>query len=100
MDRREGRTGRHELWLRSQRFDLPGRQLAFDTAYESMLMAVQRRDRLDQAIIEMAEHGELHRPGAPTWLSARHRDVDRVRVGGRDRGLALAGWTWSLAIME
>ena len=45
-------TGRHDVWLRSQRFDLPGRQLAFDTAYETMLMTVQRRDRLDQAILE------------------------------------------------
>ena len=60
-------TGRHDVWLRSQRFDLPGRQLAFDTAYETMLMTVQRRDRLDQAIIEMAEHSEytdlVHRLG-------------------------------------
>jgi transposase len=60
-------TGRHDGWLQLQRFDLSGRQLAFDAAYETMLMAVQRRDRLDQAIIEMAEHGEftelVHRLG-------------------------------------
>jgi hypothetical protein len=35
-------------------FDLPGRQLAFDTAYETMLLTVQRRDRLDTAITAMA----------------------------------------------
>jgi transposase len=28
-------TGRHDTWLREQRFDLPGRQLAFDAAYET-----------------------------------------------------------------
>jgi len=29
-------TGRHDVWLRSQHFELPGRQLAFDSAYETM----------------------------------------------------------------
>ena len=51
-------TGRHDVWLRAQRFELPGRQLAFDTAYETVLMSVQRRDRLDAAILEMAEHSD------------------------------------------
>ena len=51
-------TGRHDAWLRSQRFDLPGRQLAFDTAYETMLLTVQRRVRLDAAITAMAENSE------------------------------------------
>src|SRR6187431_2056002 len=48
-------TGRHDVWLRSQRFDLPGRQLAFNSAYETVIMTLQRRDRLDQAITTMAE---------------------------------------------
>ena len=51
-------TGRHDVWLRSQRFDQPGRQLAFESAYETMLLTVQRRDRLDQAITAMAENSE------------------------------------------
>ena len=51
-------TGIHDVWLRSQRFDLPGRQLAFDAAYETTLLTVQRRDRLDQAITEMAENSD------------------------------------------
>ncbi len=51
-------TGVHDLWLRSQRFDQPGRQLAFDTAYETMLLTVQRRDRLDAAITAMAENSD------------------------------------------
>ncbi len=66
-------TGRHDAWLRSQRFDLPGRQLAFDTAYETMIMTRQRRNRLDQAITEMAEHSEytdlVHRLGCLRGIS-------------------------------
>ena len=44
----------HDSWLRSQRFDQPGRQLAYDSAYEAMIMTVGRRDRLDSAIEAMA----------------------------------------------
>jgi transposase len=66
-------TGRHDSWLRSQRFDLPGRQLAFDAAYETMLLTAQRRDRLDEAITAMAEHSEytdlVHRLGCLRGIS-------------------------------
>lgn len=51
-------TGKHEVWLRSQRFDLPGVQLAYDTAFDAMLACVDRRDRLDSAIAEMAAEGD------------------------------------------
>lgn len=44
----------HDTWLRGQRFDQPGRQLAFDTAYETMIMTLDRRARLDAAIEAMA----------------------------------------------
>jgi transposase len=47
-------TGVHDVWLRSQRFDSAALQLAYDTAYETMLAAVDRRDRLDRAIAVMA----------------------------------------------
>ena len=44
-------TGSHELWLRAQRrsatFCSPGLGLAFDSAYDALLAAVARRDRLD-----------------------------------------------------
>ena len=52
-------TGRHDVWLRAQRFDLPGRQLAFDSAYEAMTLTLDRRGRLDTAIVEMAEDCEF-----------------------------------------
>ena len=44
----------HELWLRKQRFDAPGLQLAYDAAFDAMLATLDRRDRLDQAITAMA----------------------------------------------
>jgi transposase len=52
-------TGRHEQWLRSQRFDLPGRQLAFDADFEAVLLAGGRRDRLDAAITAMATDSDF-----------------------------------------
>jgi transposase len=51
-------TGVHDMWLRSRRFDQPPRQLAFDAAYETMLLTVQRRDRLDDAITAMAQNSD------------------------------------------
>lgn len=47
-------TGRHEQWLRTQRFEVPGLQLAYDAALDAMLSTVDRRDRLDAAIAAMA----------------------------------------------
>jgi transposase len=66
-------TGVHDSWLRSQRFDLPGRQLAFDSAYETMLLTLDRRQRLDAAITAMAEDSEytalVHRRGCLRGIS-------------------------------
>jgi transposase len=47
-------TAEHERWLRTHRFDTPGLQLAYDTAFDTMLATLDRRDRLDEAIIAMA----------------------------------------------
>src|SRR5574340_1018889 len=47
-------TGRHEAWLRSHTFTAPGLQVAYDTAFDTMLATVDRRDRLDEAIAKMA----------------------------------------------
>jgi transposase len=44
----------HERWLRRQRFDSAALQLAYDTAFDTMLATVDRRERLDTAIAEMA----------------------------------------------
>jgi transposase len=47
-------TGKHELWLHSQRFDDPALQMTYDSCVEAMLAIADRRDRLDKAIEEMA----------------------------------------------
>jgi transposase len=66
-------TGVHDTWLRSHRFDLLGRQLAFDAAYETMVLTLDRRNRLDGAIAEMAEHSDytdlVHRLGCLRGIS-------------------------------
>ena len=46
------------MWLRAQRFDVPGRQLAYDTVFDTMLATTDRRDRLDTAIAQMAADSE------------------------------------------
>jgi transposase len=81
-------TGVHERWLRAQQFPLPGLQLAFDIAYDTMLVTLARRDRLDAAITMMAGDSMFTPGGDQTGVHARGIDVDRVRVGGRDWGLA------------
>jgi transposase len=47
-------TGVHETWLRGQHFAQRGLQLAYDADLEAMLLTLDRRNRLDQAITEMA----------------------------------------------
>jgi transposase len=47
-------TGKHEAWLRAHTFTAPGLQIAYDTAFDTMLATVDRRDRLDTAITAMA----------------------------------------------
>jgi transposase len=47
-------TGVHETWLREQHFVQRGIQLAFDAGLEAMLLTLDRRNRLDAAITEMA----------------------------------------------
>jgi transposase len=50
----EAWTGKHEQWLRQQRFNNLALRLTFDTALDAMLATLDRRDRLDRAIAEMA----------------------------------------------
>jgi transposase len=47
-------TREHERWLRTHRFDARGLQLAYDTAFDTMLATLDRRNRLDAAITELA----------------------------------------------
>jgi transposase len=52
-------TARHDMWLRTQAFGERGLRLAFESAYETMLFTLGRRDRLDTAITEMASNSEF-----------------------------------------
>jgi transposase len=60
-------TGRHEVWLRGQRFNSAALQVSFDAAFDAMLACVDRRNRLDDAITAMAADSEftpmVHRLG-------------------------------------
>jgi hypothetical protein len=86
-------TWAYDTWLRAERLDPRVLQLAFDTSYETMLAAVDRRDRLDTAIATMAADSPVHPGRDPPGLPARGLDPDRVRLDGRDRGLAPADRT-------
>lgn len=55
----EAWTGKHEQWLRKQRFAAPALQMAFDAAFDAMLATVDRRDRLDHAIADLAADSEF-----------------------------------------
>jgi transposase len=52
-------TGAHDAWLRRQRFDGAGLQLAHDSGYEVMAMLLAHRARLDAAIEAMAADSEF-----------------------------------------
>jgi transposase len=47
-------TRTHQRWLGTHHFELPGLQLAYDTALDTMLATLERRARLDEAITAMA----------------------------------------------
>jgi transposase len=52
-------TGKHDVWLRRQRFDNATTRLTFDSDYDAVLVTTARRDRLDQAIAVMAADSEF-----------------------------------------
>ena len=83
-------TGKHELWLRTQRFDTPGLQQAYDAAFDAMLTALDRRDRLDREIEALAANSiftpVVRRLGCLGGVS----HADRVRIGRRNRRLDTA----------
>ena len=60
-------NGKHESWLRAQRFDNPALHISYEAAFDAMLACVDRRDRLDDAISAMAADSEftavVHRLG-------------------------------------
>jgi transposase len=81
-------TGKHQGWLAAQRFEATPLQLAYDTALDTMLATVDRRNRLDTAIAELGRRQCLHPGGDPAGVSAWGVHADCVRAGRRDRRLA------------
>ncbi len=73
----------HDRWLRHQRFDAPATQAAFDDAYETVLLAKARRDRLEEKITAIAGDSEFTGARPAPGLPAGHLHVDRFRAGGR-----------------
>ena len=51
-------TGAHTQWMNTHTFASPSQQLAFDSAWETVKLTTDRRDRLDRAIVEMAADSE------------------------------------------
>src|ERR1700758_4328984 len=47
-------TGKHHQWLQAQRFDAVPLQWAYDTALDTLLATLDRRNRLDARIAELA----------------------------------------------
>jgi len=78
-------TGTHEVWLRGQHFAHRAVQLAFDAELEAMLLTLDRRNRLDKAITEMALTGEhtalVHRLGCLRGVSTLTAFALAVEVG-------------------
>jgi transposase len=90
-------TRDHERWLRTHRFEVRGLQLAYDT----VLATLDRRNRLDQAIAEMAAGSVftpvVTRPGCVrtiatlTAFGLATEIGDWHRLDGRSIG-AYLGW--------
>jgi transposase len=63
----EAWTGKHDAWLRRQRFANQATQTTFDSDYDTVLTVTARRDRLDAQIATMAADSEftpvVHRLG-------------------------------------
>jgi transposase len=82
-------TGVHDSWLRQQRFELAGLQMAYDSAYETMLATLARRDRLDAAIGVMAADSPftpvVHRLGCLRGISTLTAFGLAVEIGDWQR---------------
>jgi transposase len=52
-------TGRHDGWLRHQRFENPTTQVTFESDYDAVLVTTARRARLDRQIETMAADSEF-----------------------------------------
>lgn len=82
-------TTKHDRWVREHRAGTPAFLHAFDAAYETVEQAVQRRDRLDLAITELATDSEftpmVHRLGCLRGVSTLTGFALAVEITNWDR---------------
>ena len=52
-------TGKHDTWLRHQRFTDPVTTMTFDSDYETVATTLARRNRLDKEIVRLAADSEF-----------------------------------------
>ena len=82
----------HDAWLQRVRRDHvigvgPSALAAFDDAYDTVVHATARRDRLDEAIAGLYHDGELRPHRQASGLSSWCQRPDRGVTGRRDRRL-------------
>jgi transposase len=78
-------TGKHDAWLRRQRFENPATRLTFESDYDAVLVTTARRNRLDDAIEAMAADSEftpiVHRLGCLRGISTLTAFALAVEIG-------------------
>jgi transposase len=78
-------TGKHDAWLRRQRFENPATRLTFESDYDAVLVTTARRNRLDDAIEAMAADSEftpiVHRFGCLRGISTLTAFALAVEIG-------------------
>jgi transposase len=82
-------TVAHDTWLLRQHFDRAGTQAAIEDAYEAVVLAAGRRDRLDQRITALATDSEftpvVHRLACLRGISTLTGFALAVEIGGWGR---------------
>lgn len=82
-------TGKHDAWLRRQRFEQVATQMTFESDYDTVLTTRARRDRLDKAIGVMAADSEftplVHRLGCLRGVSTLTGFALAVEIGDWER---------------
>ncbi len=82
-------TQAHDTWLLRQQFELAGTRVAFQDAYETVVLTGGRRDRLDMAITAMAADSQftpmVHRLWCLRGISTLTAFSLAVEIGDWDR---------------
>jgi transposase len=80
-------TDAHHTWLHRQRFDDAALQAAYEAGLETAELTLDRRNRLDSRITDLAATGPVRPGGAGPDVSAWNLGADRLRPPGGNRRL-------------